>query len=59
MSVPEPPGDASADLRALQREIEQVHAEVHELKEQVADLQRAWATLPRWLRWWAGSASPQ
>jgi prefoldin subunit 5 len=56
MSVPEPTGDASAELRALQREIEQVHAEVHELAEQVADLQRAWAALPRWLRWWARPA---
>ena len=38
------------EIAALQREIEQVHAEVHELAEQIADLRRAWESLPAWLR---------
>ena len=54
MSAPEPGDDAAADeVAALRREIEQVHAEVHELADQLADLQRAWDALPGWLRWLA------
>jgi hypothetical protein len=46
------PAERSADaLAALQREIEQVHLEVHELAEEVADLRRAWEAVPGWLRW--------
>jgi hypothetical protein len=36
---------------ALQREIEQVHAEVHTLADEVADLRRALEGVPVWLRW--------
>ena len=51
VSASEPPADPSADLGALQREIEAVHAEVHELADQLADLRRAWEAVPPWLRW--------
>ena len=53
MSAPEPADDSAAELAAVRREIEQVHAEVHELADQLADLQRAWDALPGWLRWLA------
>jgi hypothetical protein len=53
MSAPDHTEPAVPDVAALQREIERVHEEVHILAEQVADLQRAWDTLPGWLRWLA------
>lgn len=51
MSEPASPDDLAARLAALQREIEQVHAEVHTLADEVADLRRALEGLPGWLRW--------
>ena len=53
MSPVDPSPDPGAELAALRQEIEQVHAEVHELAEQLADLRRAWDGLPAWLRWLA------
>ncbi len=50
MTASEPPTGPTTELAALRQEIEQVHAEVHELAEQIADLQRAWDSLPGWLR---------
>jgi hypothetical protein len=46
-----PADDPAAMLAALQREIEQVHLEVHELAEEVGDLRRALEGLPGWMRW--------
>ena len=51
MSASPPDDDTAALLAALQREIEQVHLEVHELAEEVGDLRRALEGLPGWLRW--------
>ena len=51
MSTPPPADEPAARLAALQHEIEQVHLEVHELAEEVADLRRALEGLPGWLRW--------
>jgi len=51
VSAPPPAEDPAAQLAALQREIEQVHLEVHELAEEVADLRRALERLPGWLHW--------
>jgi len=51
VSTPPPADDPAAPLAALQREIEQVHLEVHELAEEVADLRRALEGLPGWIRW--------
>jgi hypothetical protein len=53
MTAPPPDEDWSARLAMLQHEIELVHQEVHELAEEVADLRRAWETLPGWVRWLA------
>lgn len=57
--LPTSDDSGASELAALRREIEQVHAEVHELADQVADLQRAWEGLPRWLRRWAGASPPR
>ena len=51
MSMPSPTDESAARLAALQHEIEQVHLEVHELAEEVADLRRALEGLPGWIRW--------
>jgi cell division septum initiation protein DivIVA len=51
VTVPSLPDDLVDRLATLQREIEQVHQEVHELADEVADLRRAWDTLPGWVRW--------
>jgi len=51
MSTPPPTDDAATRLAALQHEIEQVHLEVHELADEVADLRRALEGLPGWIRW--------
>jgi hypothetical protein len=51
MSASPPSDDPGALLAALQREIEQVHLEVHELADEVSDLRRALEGLPGWLRW--------
>ena len=51
VTAPRPADELPTVLAALQREIEQVHQEVHELAEEVADLRHAWNTLPSWLRW--------
>jgi hypothetical protein len=48
VSASEPP--AAAELAALRQEIEQVHAEVHELADQLADLRQALDAVPGWLR---------
>ena len=53
VSAPEPADATAAELAALRQEIERVHGEVHELADQLADLQRAWDALPGWLRWLA------
>ncbi len=53
MSAPEPVEVIAARVAALQREIEQTHAELHDLAEQVADLRRVWNAWPGWLRWFA------
>ena len=50
MSTSPPADDSAALLAALQREIEQVHLEVHELAEEVSDLRRALEGLPGWMR---------
>jgi hypothetical protein len=53
MTAPLPADEITSRLAALQQEIEQVHQEVHELADEVADLRRAWNMLPGWLRWLA------
>jgi hypothetical protein len=50
--------DTRAELSELRREIERVHAEVHELAEQIADLRAAWEALPGWMRWLANRPAP-
>lgn len=63
VSAPEPAEATATELAALRQEIEQVHAEVHELADRLDDLERAWDALPAWLRWLAGrqprSARPE
>ena len=49
--APSLPDDLAERLAALQREIEQVHQEVHELADEVTDLRLAWEALPGWVRW--------
>ena len=58
MSASEPAQSDAAELAALRQEIEQVHAEVHELADRLEDLEVAWARLPGWVRRLVGVASP-
>jgi len=45
------------ELAALRHEIEQVHAEVHELADRLESVELAWAALPRWVRWLGGRSA--
>ena len=58
MSASEPAQSDAAELAALRQEIEQVHAEVHELADRLEDLELAWARLPGWVRRLAGVSAP-